>query len=103
MQNLAETVQKIIITVLRKVINLCIFYMLDLCSRDLNPDFTFGNCLFGVMNLTKNYDPDKFGYRGYGMHVHNSHYLMVAGAKMSLFSELTIVLLCMLIIKRTIS
>ena len=67
MQNLAETIQKIVIIVLRKVINLCIFYMLDLCSRDLNPDFTFGNCLFGVMNLTKNYDPDKFGYRGYGI------------------------------------
>ena len=55
------------ISVFRKVINLYIFYMLDLWTRDLNPDFTFGTCLFGVMNWAKNSAPDKFGYSGYGI------------------------------------
>ena len=29
----------------RNVANLCISYELDTCSRDLNTDFTLGNCL----------------------------------------------------------
>ena len=29
--------------------------------------FTPGNCLFGAAMLTKNDDPDKYGYSGYGI------------------------------------
>ena len=34
-------------------VNLYITYELDTWSRDLNPDFALGNCLFGVVKLTK--------------------------------------------------
>ena len=36
-------------------------------KRDLNTDFTLNNCLFGSVKLTKNAEPDKFGYSGYGI------------------------------------
>ena len=39
-------------------INPNISYTLDQWSRDLNTDFTLGNCLFGSVKLTKNADPD---------------------------------------------
>ena len=55
------------ISTLRKVINLYISYTLDPWSRDLNTDFTLGNCLFGYMKLNKNADPDKYAYSGYGI------------------------------------
>ena len=29
--------------------------------------FTLGNCLFGTVKLTKNADPDKYGYSGHGV------------------------------------
>ena len=35
-------------------------------TRDLHIDCTLGNCLFGAVNITKNADPDKHGYSGYG-------------------------------------
>ena len=57
------------ISVFRKVINLYISYTLDPRSKDLNTDFALGNCLFGVMALTKNADPDKYGYSGYGIRI----------------------------------
>ena len=31
----------------------------------MNTDFTLGHCLFGAVELTKNADPDKYGYNGY--------------------------------------
>ena len=34
-------------------------------SKDLDTDFTLGNCLFGVVKLTKNADPDKYKYSGH--------------------------------------
>ena len=34
----------------------------DTWSRDLNKDFALGDCLFVVMKLTKNVDPDKYKY-----------------------------------------
>ena len=34
-------------------------YTPDTWSKDLNTDFTLGNCLFEAMKLTKNADPDK--------------------------------------------
>ena len=36
-------------------------------KTDLNTDFTLNNCLFGSVKLTKNAEPDKFGYSGYGI------------------------------------
>ena len=29
--------------------------------------FTLGNCLFRTVKLTKNVDPDKYGYSGHGV------------------------------------
>ena len=46
---------------------LYISYTLDPWSRDLNTDFTLGNCLFGTAKLTKNPDPNKYEYSGYGI------------------------------------
>ena len=34
-------------------VKLCICYTLDWWSRDLDTDFTLGNCLFGSVKLTK--------------------------------------------------
>ena len=33
----------------------------------LNTDFTLGNCMFGSVKVTKNADPDKYAYTGYGI------------------------------------
>ena len=41
--------------------------IVDTQSRDLNTDFTLGNCLFAVVKLTSNVDPDKYRYSGYGI------------------------------------
>ena len=52
------------ISIPRKVISTCISYILEHWPRDLNTDFTIGNCLFGSIELTKNTGPDKYsGYR----------------------------------------
>ena len=48
------------------VVNLFIAYELDTQSQDLNADFTLKDCLFGAAELTKNADPDKYSYPGYG-------------------------------------
>ena len=50
----------------KKVINLYISYTLGPQLRNLNTDFTLGNCLFGSVKLTKNADLDKHKYIGYG-------------------------------------
>ena len=47
--------------------NLFIVYELDKWSRDLSTDFTLKDCLFGSIKLTKNADPDKYKYNGYGI------------------------------------
>ena len=54
-------------TVSIKIINLYVSYTLDWWSRDLNTDFTLNNCLFRPVTLTKNADPDKYKYSGYGI------------------------------------
>ena len=51
----------------KNIVNLYILYKLDTCSKDLNPDFTLGNCLFGAVKLTKNAVADKYRYSGYGI------------------------------------
>ena len=43
---------------LKKVIDLYISYTLDPQLRNVNTDFTLGNCLFGSVELTKNADLD---------------------------------------------
>ena len=42
------------ISIPKKVINLQISYTLGPQLRNLNTDFTLGNCLFGSVKLTKN-------------------------------------------------
>ena len=49
----------------KNVVTLFIVYELDTWSQDINTDFTFKNCLFGSVTLTKNADPDKYKYSGY--------------------------------------
>ena len=51
----------------RNVVNLFIVYELDRCPQDLNADFTLKDSLFGAVTLTKNADPDKYSYSGYGI------------------------------------
>ena len=55
------------ISIPKKVINLYVSYIIDAWSRDLNTDFTLGNCLFGSVKLTKNTDADKYKYNGYSI------------------------------------
>ena len=49
------------------LINIYISYILNQWPRDLNTDFTLGNCLFGSVKLTKNSDLGKCKYNGYGI------------------------------------
>ena len=51
----------------KKVINIYISYILNQWPRDLTRDFILDNCLFGSVKLTKNADPDKHRYAGYGI------------------------------------
>ena len=49
-------------------VNLFLVYeLVNIWSQDLNIDFTLKNCLFGSVKLTKNADPDKYSYSGYGI------------------------------------
>ena len=56
----------------KNIVNLYIASKLDALLKDLNTDFTLGHCLFGTVKLTKNADPDKYKFSGYGMEF-NSH------------------------------
>ena len=47
------------IPILKKVINIYIFYTLNPWLRNLNTDFTLNNCLFGSVKLTTNANLDK--------------------------------------------
>ena len=79
------------ISIPQKVINPYISYTLSQWLRKLNADFTLGNCLYVSVKLTKNADPDKYAYTGYGIRFYSRsefHYLMVAWEKLSLFLEL---------------
>ena len=46
-------------------INLFVFFRLDVWPRDLDTNFTLGDCLIEVVKLIKNADLDKYGYNGY--------------------------------------
>ena len=50
--------------------------------RNLNTDFTLNNCLFGSVKVTKNADPDKYKYSGYGIGFDfRSAFLVTDGSK----------------------
>ena len=51
----------------RYAIILFIVYNLHTRLRDLNMDFTLGDCLFAAIKLTMNADPDKYGYGDCGI------------------------------------
>ena len=53
------------ISIPKKVIHLYISYMLN--PQLKNSDFTLDNCLFEFVKVTKNSDPDKYKYNGYGI------------------------------------
>ena len=62
----------------RNALDLFIVYELEARSRDLNTVFTVKGCLFGAVNLTKNADPDKNSYSGYGIgFVSRSNFLIL--------------------------
>ena len=48
-------------------VNIFIVYELDIWSRELRTDFTLKDCLFWGVKLTKNDDPYKYCYSGYGI------------------------------------
>ena len=49
------------------MINPHISYTLNPWLRNLKIDFTLNNCLCGSVKLTKNGDPDRYKYSGYGI------------------------------------
>ena len=49
-----------------KVVNIYIVYRLSPHTTS-RTDFTLKDCLFGAVELTKNSDPDKYQYSGYGI------------------------------------
>ena len=51
----------------KNVVNLYIVYELNIWSQDLNAEFTLKDCLFGTVKLTKNVNPNKYSYSGYGI------------------------------------
>ena len=56
------------ISIPKKIINLYIFYALNLWLRKLNTSFILNDCLFGSVKLTKNADLDKYKYSGRGIY-----------------------------------
>ena len=56
-----------VIYIPKKVINVYISYTLNPWLRNLNTDFTLNNCWFVSVKLTKNADPDRYKYVGYGI------------------------------------
>ena len=48
------------------MVNSYIAIKINLWSHLQGDDFALGNSLFGAVNLTKNSDPDKYSYFGYG-------------------------------------
>ena len=66
----------------RNAVNLYFVYELNTWSKDLNMDFTLGDCQFGELKLTKNVNPNKFNDL---MHFHNFHCRLVNGVQMLLY------------------
>ena len=60
----------------KNIVHLYITYKLDIWSGNLNTDFLISNYVCGAVKLTKNSDPDKYGYGGYGTGFNTrSHFL----------------------------
>ena len=53
--------------ILRSVVNIFVVYELDTWSRHLNADFILKDCLFGVVKLTTNPNPNSSCSSGYGI------------------------------------
>ena len=69
-------------------VNLYIVCELNIWSQDLNADFTLKDCLFGAVKLTKNANPNKYSYSGYGIEIDSCslfQFQILIGFKMSLF------------------
>ena len=87
-------------------VNVYICYTLDWWSRDLNSNFTLGNCLFGSLKLTRNADADKYQYRGYTIgYDSRSQFLFAEGStgKNTINFGVDMAHLCMLVIMKKIS
>ena len=59
-QNRIPSLYKLLVT-------LYITYKVDTWSKDLNTNFTLGNCLLVVGKLIENADPDKYKYNSYNI------------------------------------
>ena len=69
------------ISIPKKLINLYITYTLSPQLKNLNTDFTLGNCLFGSVKVTKNADLDTYKYTGYGVGFNSrSAFLFIDGS-----------------------
>ena len=74
--------------------------------KSLNTYFAFGNCLFGAVELSKNAGPDKYKYSRYSI---GFDYRLIfswtdeSKGKTSLFLEMILAHLCILIMKIKIS
>ena len=89
----------------KNIANLYILYELDTWPKDLNTDFTLGNCLFRAVKLTTNTDPDKYKYNCFGIWFDSrSQFPWSDGTdgKNIIILELIIVPLCILMIKTNI-
>ena len=62
-----KKLQQIITFTTRNVVNLFIVCEVNTWSQDLNADFTLKDYLFGAVKSTKNANPDKYPYSGYGI------------------------------------
>ena len=51
----------------KNVVNIFIVYDFDTWPRDINTDFTFKNCFFGSVKLTKNAEPNNYKYSSQGI------------------------------------
>ena len=61
----------------RNVVNVFIVCDLDTWSRDFSKKLSLIDCLFGDFKLTKNADPDKYGYLSCGIEVDASLQLLL--------------------------
>ena len=61
----------------RNVVNVFIVCDLDTWSRHFNKKLSLIDCLFGDFKLTKNADPDKYGYLSCGIEVDASLQLLL--------------------------
>ena len=61
----------------RNVVNVFIVCDLDTWSGDFNKKLSLIDCLFGDFKLTRNADPDKYGYLSCGIEVDASLQLLL--------------------------